>query len=59
MPFEFGPPVVEKPTYELLGDELLAAGRAAEAVTAYRTALERTPGRTASVEGLARAKARP
>ena len=56
MPFEFGPPVVEKPTYELLGDELLAAGRAADAEAAYRTALERTPGRTTTVEGLARAQ---
>jgi tetratricopeptide (TPR) repeat protein len=56
MPFEFGPPVIEKPTYELLGDELLAAGRASEAAAAYRSALERTPGRTMSVEGLARAQ---
>jgi tetratricopeptide (TPR) repeat protein len=56
MPFEFGPPVVEKPTYELLGDELLAAGRASDAEAAYRSALERTPGRTATVEGLARAQ---
>ena len=56
MPFEFGPPIVEKPTYELLGDELLAAGRAAEAEAAYHTALERTPGRTATVEGLTRAQ---
>ena len=59
MPFEFGPPVIEKPTYELLGDELLAAGRNAEAAAAYRSALERTPGRTASVEGLARAQKVP
>jgi len=54
MPFEFGPPVVEKPTYELLGDQLLAAGRASEAAAAYRHALERTPGRTATLEGLRR-----
>jgi tetratricopeptide (TPR) repeat protein len=58
MPFEFGPPVVEKPTYELLGDELLAAGRAADAAAAYRMALERTPGRTTVVEALARTGAR-
>ncbi|HXH41267.1 MAG TPA: hypothetical protein VNN08_21750 [Thermoanaerobaculia bacterium] len=57
MPFEFGPPVVEKPTYELLGDELLAAGRAADAEAAYRSALERTPGRAGVVEGLGRARA--
>jgi len=48
MPFEFGPPIVEKPTWELLGDELTAAGRSAEAAAAYRTALERTPGRMMS-----------
>jgi len=52
MPFEFGPPVVEKPTYELLGDELFAAGRAADAAAAYRIALERVPGRRTTVEGL-------
>ena len=56
MPFEFGPPVVEKPTYELLGDELLAAGRMADAAAAYRSALDRTPGRTATVEGLRQAQ---
>jgi tetratricopeptide (TPR) repeat protein len=49
MPFEFGPPVVEKPTYELLAEELVAAGQTAEASAAYRTALERTPGRTMSM----------
>jgi tetratricopeptide (TPR) repeat protein len=59
MPFEFGPPVIEKPTYELLGDQLVAAGRASEAAAAYRSALERTPGRTMSVEGLARAQKMP
>jgi predicted negative regulator of RcsB-dependent stress response len=56
MPFEFGPPVVEKPTYELLGDELLAAGRAGDAAAAYRAALERVPGRAAAVEGLRNAQ---
>jgi tetratricopeptide (TPR) repeat protein len=56
MPFEFGPPSIEKPTFELLADELLAAGRAADAEKAYRTALERTPGRTPAVEGLQRAQ---
>jgi tetratricopeptide (TPR) repeat protein len=55
MRFEFGPPVVEKPTYELLGDELLAADRTAEAAAAYRSALDRTPGRAATVEGLGQA----
>jgi len=56
MPFEFGPPTIEKPTYELLADEQLSTGRAADAEKAYRTALERTPGRTPAVEGLRKAQ---
>jgi len=56
MPLEFGPPVVEKPSLELLGDQLLAAGRAADAARAYKSELARTPGRTATVEGLQRAQ---
>ncbi|HSP33670.1 MAG TPA: hypothetical protein VLU46_05080, partial [Thermoanaerobaculia bacterium] len=58
MPLEFGPPYIDKPTLELLGDELMAAGRAAEAVQAYREALARTPGRTLTAEGLQRAQSR-
>lgn len=46
MPLEFGPPVVEKPSLELLGEQLLAAGRAAEAQKAFQAQLARTPGRT-------------
>jgi tetratricopeptide (TPR) repeat protein len=56
MPFEFGPPVVPKPVAELLADQLLGAGRAADAVAAYRSVLQRTPGRTATLEALARAQ---
>ena len=56
MPLEFGPPVIEKPTFELLGDELLALGRHAEAEQAYRSALARAPGRTRSLQGLLRAE---
>jgi hypothetical protein len=55
-PFEFGPPSVPKPTAELLGDILLAAGNPAEAATAYEVALTRAPGRTASLRGLLRAQ---
>ncbi|MFW6088421.1 MAG: tetratricopeptide repeat protein [Gemmatimonadota bacterium] len=57
MPLWFGPPVVDKPTHELLGELLLAAGRPAEARQAFETALSRTPGRSAALEGLARAEA--
>jgi tetratricopeptide (TPR) repeat protein len=56
MPIEFGPPVVAKPAAELLGDQLLAAGRAAEAEAAYRTALNRVPGRTILVAAHDRAR---
>jgi tetratricopeptide (TPR) repeat protein len=52
MPFEFGPPFIEKPTSELLGDQLMVMKRPAEAAEAYRAALARTPGRTAAVDGL-------
>ena len=56
MPMEFGPPVIEKPTFELLGDELVALNRFAEAETAYASALARAPGRTRSLEGRLRAE---
>ena len=56
MPFEFGPPAIEKPTWELLGDELQALGRNAEAETAYGAALARAPGRTSSLAGRLRAE---
>jgi tetratricopeptide (TPR) repeat protein len=45
MPFEFGPPAIVKPTFELLGEQLLALGRTAEARAAFERAAERTPGR--------------
>lgn len=56
MPFDFGPPAVEQPSLELLGETLLAAGRKAEAADAFRKALDRTPGRTVAVDGLRRAE---
>ncbi len=56
MALEFGPPAIEKPTFELLGDELLALGRPGEAEQAYRSALARAPGRTRSLQGLLRAQ---
>lgn len=55
LPFEFGPPEVTKPPYEVLGELLLEAGRAAEARTAFDKALQRAPNRSRSVLGLARA----
>ncbi len=55
MPFEFGPPFIVKPSPELLGEMLLELGRAAEARTAFESALQRAPRRTASLLGAARA----
>ena len=56
MAVEFGPPFVDKPADELLGDVLLALGRGKEAADAYDMALKRAPNRALSVAGLARAK---
>ena len=56
MPLEFGPPNIQKPANELLGDQLLALGRNAEAEQAYQSALARAPGRTKSLQGLLRAE---
>ena len=56
LPFAYGPPEVFKPTFELLGEELLRQGRGEEAEAAFRRANERTPGRTLSVRGLDQAR---
>ena len=55
MPFAFGPPVVDKPSHELLGELLLALDRPAEARAAFTQALARAPERTVSLLGLSRA----
>jgi tetratricopeptide (TPR) repeat protein len=52
-----GPPEPIKPALELHGEILFAAGRAAEAVAAFEQSLLRTPRRTPSLLGLARAAA--
>ncbi len=44
-----------KPPYELLGDILLEAGEAGEAIEAYQRQLELRRGRVRSLIGLARA----
>ena len=58
MDFMFGPPIIAKPSFELLGDFLLETGQYEEAVTAYKTALQRGPGRTLSLLGLKEAAQR-
>jgi tetratricopeptide (TPR) repeat protein len=57
MPFEFGPPVVPKPSHELFGEILLQMGRAKEAEVEFRRALALAPKRARSLLGLARASA--
>jgi predicted Zn-dependent protease len=53
-----GPPEPIKPALEFYGEVLLDAGRPDEAVAAFQQELLRTPKRTPSVEGLARATAK-
>jgi imidazolonepropionase-like amidohydrolase len=55
LPFEFGPPFIDKPSEELLGEVLLASDRPADARAAFERSLARTPRRTASLLGLMRA----
>ena len=57
LPFEFGPPFIDKPAYELLGELLLESGRPDEARAAFEKALSRTPDRTAVLVGLMKAAA--
>jgi predicted RNA polymerase sigma factor len=52
IPVEFGPPQVEKPSNELLGDLLSRLGRRAEAAQAYEAALALAPGRRLASRGL-------
>ena len=55
LPYEFGPPFVDKPPYELLGEALLQDGEAKLALDAFERALARTPDRPAALLGLMRA----
>jgi tetratricopeptide (TPR) repeat protein len=57
LPMAFGPPVIEKPTHELLGEFLLRRGRKEDAAAEFRKALARTPGRRLAMKGLASATA--
>ncbi|MEA3004090.1 MAG: hypothetical protein QOH81_2878 [Sphingomonadales bacterium] len=56
IPAGFGPPLIEKPSDELLGDALLRLGRFDEAAKAYETALAAAPNRRLSLRGLALAR---
>ena len=51
-----GPPQPMKPSFEMYGEFLLSVGRNAESATQFELALARTPNRTRSAQGLARAR---
>jgi len=57
LPFEFGPPFVEKPSRELLGEQLLSMNDSKGARVQFEQALTRSPERTASLAGLMKAAA--
>lgn len=52
LPVVFGPPMVAELGWELLGNELLADGKKAEAAAAFRHALQMAPGRRIATAGL-------
>src|SRR5262249_5054164 len=53
-----GPPEIIKPSHELFGEILLAAGKPKEAAQQFATALLRQPNRARSLLGAARAAAK-
>jgi tetratricopeptide (TPR) repeat protein len=53
LPAEFGPPMIHKPSFELLAEELVRLGRIEQAREAYARAEELTPGRRLIIEGVA------
>ena len=55
LPIDFGPPTIDKPTHELLGEFLLRRGRKDEARAEFEKALARTPGRRLATKGSAAA----
>jgi len=56
MPFSFGPPFVDLPAAEFLGDLLLGSRKYVEAVAAYEMQLERSHRKSAALLGLSRAQ---
>jgi tetratricopeptide (TPR) repeat protein len=53
LPIAFGPPTIDKPTHELLGEFLLRRGRKQEAHAEFEKAIARTPGRRLTEQGFA------
>jgi len=56
MPFSFGPPFVDYPSAQFLGELAFALGDYEEAAAAYREQLKRSRRKVQAVEGLARAE---
>ncbi len=50
--FEYGPPAIVKPAWEVAGEMLIEAGRKKEAADAFKRVLKRYPNRRLSNEGL-------
>ncbi len=57
MAYAFGPPFVDEPSHEALGEALLGVGRRTEAKREFEAALRRAPGRATVLRGLERAGA--
>jgi len=55
LPIAFGPPLIAKPTHELMGEFLLRRGKKDEARAEFEKALARTPGRRLAEQGYAAA----
>jgi tetratricopeptide (TPR) repeat protein len=51
LPIAFGPPTIDKPGHELLGEFLLRRGRTDEAHAEFEKAVARTPGRRLTEQG--------
>jgi hypothetical protein len=51
LPLAFGPPTIDKPSHELLGEFLLRRGRKDEAHAEFEKAVARTPGRRLTDQG--------
>ena len=57
LPVAFGPPAIDKPTHELLGEFLLRRGRRDEARLQFEKTLTQAPGRRSAERGLEAASA--
>ncbi len=56
MPFSFGPPFVDYPSAQLLGELAADLGKHEEAAAAFDEQLRRSRRKAQAVEGLARAE---